>query len=385
MNESKQLQGLAQRYAMQLRNYLAREQEAGLEAAYELGRAAMAADFGVLDMARIHLDAREKLLAEDAAGENRERIAKLGGAFFLQSLSPFEATHRGFRETNAELLKRNRELAVEIREHQRTEEALRESEHRYSTLIETAQDAIFLLKPDGQIESLNRAFEVITGWPRKTWIGQPFVGLLHPEDVEQAVAHFESVIRGEPPEVWEYRVRKINGEYATGEFTKVREMRGGQCVGVFGIARDITERKLAEAALRQSEERFRMMVSAIKDYLICMLDPAGRVASWNQGAERITQYRSDEILGRHYEVFYTSEDVARNIPKRILKLARHYGRHVEEGWRVRKDGSRFFSHSTLAAIRDEAGGLRGFVKVSRDITERRRAEEALRQSEEHFR
>jgi PAS domain S-box-containing protein len=250
MNRNQQLRWLARCYAAHLRNYLARGREASLEAAYELGRAANAAGLGVLDMARVHLEARENFLRADSGGKNRARISRLAGAFFLQTLSPFEATHRGFRETNAELQKRNRELAAEIRERRRTEKALRASEQRFSTLIETAQDVIFSLKPDGRIESLNRAFETITGWPREAWLGRSFIGLLHPENTAEAVAHFESVMRGEPPDRWEYRVRKANGEYAIGEFTKTREMRDGRCVGVFGIARDTTERKRMEESLR---------------------------------------------------------------------------------------------------------------------------------------
>jgi PAS domain S-box-containing protein len=268
MNHRKKLQRLARRYAATLRKYYqAGEPEAVLEEAYELGREAIVAGFGVLDMARVHLETREKMLSSDPGGKNRARITKLAGAFFLQTLSPFEATHRGFRATNAELLKRNQELAAEIRKRQQAREALRESEQRFGTLIETAHDVIYSLRTDGRVESLNRAFEVITGWPRAAWLGRPFVSLLHPDDVPEAAAYFQSVMRGGPPERREYRVRKAGGEYAIGEFTKAREMRNGRCVGVFGIGRDITRRKQAEEALKyfsqkilhaQEEERRRI-------------------------------------------------------------------------------------------------------------------------------
>jgi PAS domain S-box-containing protein len=281
MSHRRKLQRLARRYAATLRRYfgagerspremrhkqreaagrgISSRGEALLEEAYELGRAANAAGFGVLDMARVHLEAREKLVRADPGGKHRARISRLVGAFFLQTLSPFEATHRGFRETNAALLQRNRELAAEIREHRQAKKALRESEQRFGTLIETAHDVIYSLLPDGRIDLLNRAFEVITGWPRDAWRGKPFAGLLHPDDVPEAVAYFQSVLRGGPPERREYRVRKANGEYAVGEFTKVREMRDGRCVGVFGIGRDTTERRQSEEALRQSEEHYRQL------------------------------------------------------------------------------------------------------------------------------
>ena len=267
MKHGRNLAALARSYLTTLRKYQARETEAVLEEAYELGRAAMAAGLGVLDMARVHLQAREKVLRSDAGGKNRVRISKLAGVLFLQALSPFEATHRGFRETNAELMKRNRELAAEIRERQRTEKALRASERRYGRLIETAQDVIFSLAPDGRIVALNRAFETITGWPRAEWLGRPFSLLIHPAEADVALERFHMVLEGRPPAVWEYRVRAASGRYLVGEFTLTREVQDGRIVGVFGIGRDITARKRAEEALQgfsrrilhaQEEERRRI-------------------------------------------------------------------------------------------------------------------------------
>ena len=267
MSKRQKLHRLERRYATNLRKYLAAEREAVLEMAYELGRAAIADGLGILDLARVHLEACEKLLRSDTAGKHRERISRLAGIFFLQSLSPFEATHRGFRATNAELLKRNRELAAEINERRRIENALRESEQRYSTLIETAQDVIFSLAPDGRIVAINRAFEKITGWPRSVWLGKSFAPLIHPDEMAVAVERFYGVMQGKPPEVWQYRVRRANGQYSVGEFTLARETKDGRAVGVFGIGRDVTERKQAEDALKnlsrkilhaQEEERRRI-------------------------------------------------------------------------------------------------------------------------------
>ncbi|HEU5396140.1 MAG TPA: PAS domain-containing protein, partial [Verrucomicrobiae bacterium] len=190
MKQREKLQRLARRYGATVRKFLADEREAVLEEAYELGRAAVAAGFGILDMARVHLEVREKLLQADRGEKNRGRISKLAGTIFLQTLSPFEATHRGFRETNTELLKRNQELAAEITGRRRVENALRESEQRYSTLIETANDVIFSLAPDGRIVALNRAFEKITGWPRSVWLGKSFTPLIHPDEMAIAVERF---------------------------------------------------------------------------------------------------------------------------------------------------------------------------------------------------
>jgi PAS domain S-box-containing protein len=267
MKPRKPLQKLAQRYAVTLRKYLAHEPEAVLEMAYELGRVAIAQGLGVLDMARIHLAAREKMLRADAAGKNRRRISRAAGVVFLQALSPFEATHRGFHATNAQLQLRNRELEKEIAWRQHIEKARRDSERRFSTLVETANDVIFSLSPDGSIRALNPAFEKITGWPRSAWLGKPFAPLIHPHDVKLSVERFYGVLQGKRPEVWEYRVRKADGQYVVGEFTLAREIKNGKPVGVFGIGRDITERKRIEEALQnlsrkilqaQEEERRRI-------------------------------------------------------------------------------------------------------------------------------
>jgi PAS domain S-box-containing protein len=151
------------------------------------------------------------------------------------------------------------------------------------------------------------------------------------------------------------------------------------------LVAELMERQRAEAALRASEERFRHMVEGIKDYAIYMLDLDGRVIAWNVGAERMKNYSSQEILGRHFSRFYEPRDVELGKPERALKEAAVAGRFEDEGWRVRKDGSRFWANVITTAMKDEAGKLQGFVKVTQDMTERKRAEEALRENEERFR
>jgi PAS domain S-box-containing protein len=130
--------------------------------------------------------------------------------------------------------------------------------------------------------------------------------------------------------------------------------------------------------LRQSEERFRLLVEGVKDYAIFMLDPHGHITTWNEGARRIKGYEAEEIVGEHFSVFYTEEDVGRGHPEEELRIARAEGSYEEEGIRVRKDGSTFWANVLITALRDEEGSLRGFAKITRDITERKEAEERER-------
>ena len=144
------------------------------------------------------------------------------------------------------------------------------------------------------------------------------------------------------------------------------------------LADENAARKQAEEALRESEERFRLLVEGVTDYAIFMLDPSGRIVSWNAGAEHIKGYRKEEIIGQHFSRFYASEDIGRGQPDQELRIAVEEGRFAEEGWRLRKDGSRFWASVVITALRDEDGNLRGFSKITRDITERVRAKETLR-------
>jgi PAS domain S-box-containing protein len=146
---------------------------------------------------------------------------------------------------------------------------------------------------------------------------------------------------------------------------------------VTAAIRDITERKRIEDALRDSEERFRLMASGVKDYANVMLDPEGFIVSWNEGGERLKGYRAEEIIGQHFSRFYSAENIRKGLPAMELKQAKETGRFEGEGWRMRKDGSRFLANIVITALRDEKGKLRGFGKITRDITERRRAEEHL--------
>jgi PAS domain S-box-containing protein len=154
-------------------------------------------------------------------------------------------------------------------------------------------------------------------------------------------------------------------------------------IGASGLAlrSDMSARRQAEAILRESEERFRMLVETVEDYAILRLDPDGHVVTWNAGAERISGYHASEILGKHFSCFYSEEDVRSGKPQRELEIAAKEGRFEDEDWRVRKDGSRFWANIVVTALRDDAGALVGFTKITRDFTARMLAEKSLQESQ----
>jgi PAS domain S-box-containing protein len=260
--------------------------------------------------------------------------------------------------------------------------------HRTELLLDALSDhAIYMLDPSGFITSWNTGAERINGYSSIEIIGQHFSRLFTPEDRANAVPDkIVEVVRTTGRYEGEgWRVRK-NGSrfFCTVTLQQVRDERGS-LIGFGSITRDITDRRAAEQALLESERSFRLLVDSVIDYAIYMLDPSGIVVNWNAGAERLKGYTADEIIGQHFARFYTPEDRARGKPARVLEQAARAGRYEAEGWRVRKDGSRFWAAVVVDAIRDGSGELIGFAKVTRDITERRAAQDALRDSERQFR
>nr|WP_240954041.1 EAL domain-containing protein [Solimonas marina] len=258
--------------------------------------------------------------------------------------------------------------------------ALRETEANQRAIVDSSAEGILTIDTSGMVLTFNRAAELIFGYPSETVIGRN-VKMLMPERYRGAHDGHVSGLLKETPSGFIGLRREVVGQRANGEeFPLSLSINLIDAVGArryVGVIADISERRAAETALRQSEERFRLMVDCVADYAIFMLDPQGCVATWNEGAERIKGYRTDEIIGRHYACFYSEEDQRAGRPARALEVARRDGCFKDEHWRVRKDGSRFWASLVLTAVRDPSGRLLGFVKVARDLSERRAGEEAL--------
>ncbi|MEV4314307.1 PAS domain S-box protein [Actinocrispum sp. NPDC049592] len=250
----------------------------------------------------------------------------------------------------------------------------------FRLMVQSVVDyAIFMLDPTGSILSWNAGAERIKGYRAEEIIGRNFAVLYPPEDLAAGKPEREleiAVAQGRlEDEGW--RLRKDGTRFWANVVITALYDDSGQLCGFGKVTRDMTERRAAEEALRASEERFRLVVQDVVDYAIFMLDPDGSVLSWNAGAERIKGYRADEILGRNFAVFYPPEDLAAGKPERELEIAVAQGRLEDEGWRLRKDGTRFWANVVITALYDDSGELRGFGKVTRDMTERRTAERAL--------
>src|SRR5579864_223919 len=244
----------------------------------------------------------------------------------------------------------------------------------YQRLVESVQDyAIFALDTEGYIRSWNAGAQRFKGYTAREAIGKHFSIFYPRELVAEGFPEFELRTAANTgrfeDEGW--RLRKDGSRFwANVVITALRDANG-QLLGFAKVTRDLTQRRNAEEALRLSEQNFRLLIEGVRDYAIYMLDPTGRVATWNAGAERIKGYVASEIIGQSFAKFYPPEAIASGKPEHHLEIAASTGKFEEEGWRVRNDGTRFWANVVITSLRNEEGQLIGFTKVTRDLTERR--------------
>ncbi|MGZ4190445.1 MAG: PAS domain S-box protein, partial [Actinomycetota bacterium] len=260
----------------------------------------------------------------------------------------------------------------------------------FVSLLENSSDFIGIADPNGKPIYVNPAGRRMVGLPADYPIEQTQIPEYYPPDQRSFAADviLKSMIEHGhwSGETFFRHWQTQEAIPVSDEHFMIREPKSGRLLGMGTITRDISEARRINERLRQSEERFRLIVESVGDYAIFMLDPNGIVTSWNLGAERIEGYRADEIVGQHFSRFYPEEEVRAGVCERELEEAARVGRAESEGWRLRKDGSRFWANVVITAVRDPEGGrLIGFSKVTRDLTERRRTGAALRESEERFR
>jgi PAS domain S-box-containing protein len=241
--------------------------------------------------------------------------------------------------------------------------------------------AIFLLDPQGIVVTWNVGAERLKGYTAPEIIGQSIERFYTEQDRAAGLssALLAEAAREGRVEHEGWRVRKDGSRFWADVIINRIQGKSGELIGFTKVTRDLTDRRKTDDDLRQSEERLRRMIESVKDYAIFMLDPQGRVTSWNAGAERLKGFTAAEIVGQHFSRFYLPEDLAARKPERELEIASATGRFEEEGWRLRKDGTRFWANVVLSAVRDGEHRLLGFTKITRDMTERRQAAEKVMQ------
>jgi PAS domain S-box-containing protein len=248
-----------------------------------------------------------------------------------------------------------------------------------SLVARVSEYAIFRLTERGEVASWNPGAGRIKGYEADEIIGRHFSTFYTEEDRRNGVpeAGLEAARAHGQYETEGWRVRKDGTRFWASVLITALVAEDGRFLGFGKIVRDTTDKRLAYEAVMESERRFRLLVQGVTDYSIFMLSPEGYVTNWNLGAARIKGYEAGEIVGSHFRRFYTPEDAAEGLPERGLSTAATEGRFETEGWRIRKDGSRFWANVVIDAIRDEQGKLIGFAKITRDVTERKTAHEAL--------
>ena len=256
-----------------------------------------------------------------------------------------------------------------------------EAEEKFRLLVESVNDyGIFLMDTEGRIQSWNAGAEKIKGYSADEIIGKHFSTFYTVADIQRNHPMEELKLADKNGKYQEegWRLRKNGTKFWAYVVITALRNKNGELIGFAKVTRDLTERKEAEEKLRQSEERARRMFEGIKDYAMIMLDPDGIIMSWNEGARRIKGYELSEVIGKYFSIFYPETDVQMGKCEYELREAKLTGRFEDEGWRMRKDGTKFWANVLITAIRDENKNIIGFSKLTRDITDKKRSDELLK-------
>jgi PAS domain S-box-containing protein len=257
------------------------------------------------------------------------------------------------------------------------------TELSYRRLVDSIVDyAVYMLDAQGRVASWNPGAARITGYATEEVLGSDFARFFTPEDRASGRPQriLESARKQGRSEEEGWRLRKDGSRFWALAVVDAVWDDTGRLIGFAKITRDMTQSREAQEALKQSERQFRQLVEGVTDYALFMLDAEGRITSWNAGAERVKGYSAAEILGQNFSAFYSEEDRQAGVPERSLQTARETGRFEAEGWRLRKDGSRFWASVVIDAVHDDAGRVISFAKITRDISERRDAQQRLDQA-----
>jgi PAS domain S-box-containing protein len=315
----------------------------------------------------------DELVAADRDGRFEDegwRVRKDGTHFWanvvITALRAPDGTLTGYAKVTRDLTERRRH-----------EESLRHSELRFRTLVEGVRDyAIYMLDPDGNVATWNAGAQQIHGYDARDVIGTHFSRFLVPDGGQGARAGRELAVAAQEGRFQEegWRMRKDGKRFLANVVIHTIRDEHGNLLGFSKITRDLTERVRQEARLRESEDRFRLLVESVVDYAIVTLDEEGMITSWNNGAERINRYQSAQIVGRHFSRLYPPEDIRANKPWRQLATARECGRVNDESWRIRSDGTQYWANNVIAAMPESESRRRTYYMVTQDLSQRRHAE-----------
>jgi PAS domain S-box-containing protein len=331
------------------------------------------------------------------------RIRKDGtrfwGSITLTALHNPEGGIIGYSKVTRDLTEKKMaedQLKALADELQKKNQALAESEERYHKMVEEVEEyAIIFLDNDGIIRNWNKGAQKIKQYQESEAVGQHFRMFYLPEDrlgklpeilLKQAEIHGRAIHEG-------WRMRKDRTKFWGSVTLTALHNNKGELIGFSKVTRDLTDRKMADdqlksfsielqvsnEALRKSEERYQKMIAEVQDYAIILLDVEGNILNWNNGAQKIKGYTAEEITGKNFEIFYREEDRKSALPQQLLSEAARSGRAIHEGWRVKKDGSKFWGSIVITALHNEDGIVIGYSKVTRDLTEKKQAEDKMKE------